>query len=126
MPAAELVPGDVVLLADGDRLSADARLTDGSVEVNMAALTDETQPVVRSASAVPGALTPCWKSEESSASRARSAGGEAEGVVYATGRGTQLGRIAALSRRVKPEISPLSARSTASRGSSLRSRSPPG
>ena len=54
------MPGDVVLLADGDRLSADARLTDGSVEVHMAALTDETQPVVRSASAVPGALTPCW------------------------------------------------------------------
>ena len=28
-----LVPGDVMLLEEGDRLSADARLTDGSVEV---------------------------------------------------------------------------------------------
>ena len=34
-------------------------------------------------------------------------GGEAEAVVYATGMATQLGRIAALSQRVKPEISPL-------------------
>ena len=33
-------------------MSADARLTDGSVEVNVTALTGELQPVVRSASAV--------------------------------------------------------------------------
>ena len=49
--AAELVPGDVVLLAEGDRLSADARLTEGSVEVDMAPLTGESEPVVRSAEA---------------------------------------------------------------------------
>ena len=34
-------------------------------------------------------------------------GGEAEAVVYATGMGTQLGRIAALTQRVRVEISPL-------------------
>jgi magnesium-transporting ATPase (P-type) len=33
--------------------------------------------------------------------------GEAEALVYATGMGTQLGRIAALSQRVRAEISPL-------------------
>ena len=37
IPAAVLVPGDVVLLAEGDRLSADARLIEGSLEVDMAA-----------------------------------------------------------------------------------------
>ena len=114
MPAAELVPGDVVLLADGDRLSADARLTDGSVEVNMAALTDETQPVVRSASAVPRAHS-VLESEDllfaGTLCGRRGGGGRVRDR-----DGTQLGRIAALSRRVKPEISPLSARSTASRG----------
>ncbi|HZE06680.1 MAG TPA: cation-transporting P-type ATPase, partial [Solirubrobacteraceae bacterium] len=52
VPAAELVPGDVVLLTEGDRLSADGRLTTGSIEVNMAPLTGEAEPVVRSASAV--------------------------------------------------------------------------
>ena len=31
VPAVMLVPGDVMLLEEGDRLSADARLTDGSV-----------------------------------------------------------------------------------------------
>ena len=34
-------------------------------------------------------------------------GGEAQAVVFATAMGTQLGRIAALSQRVKPEVSPL-------------------
>ena len=95
IPAALLVPGDVVLLAEGDRLSADARLTDGSVELDMAALTGESQPVVRSAAAVRRAasvleaedLSRCsgtllyWR-----AARARS-------VIYATRNGARLGRI---------------------------------
>ena len=34
-------------------------------------------------------------------------GGEAEAIVYATGMGTQLGRIAALTQRVRVEVSPL-------------------
>jgi magnesium-transporting ATPase (P-type) len=38
--AAALLPGDVVVLEEGDRLSADVRLIDGSLEVDMAALTE--------------------------------------------------------------------------------------
>ena len=106
VPAAELVPGDVVLLAEGDRLSADVRLTDGSVELNMAPLTGESQPVVRSASAVQRARS-VLESEDLAFAGTLCTGGEAEAVVYATGMGTQLGRVAALSQRVTPEISPL-------------------
>ena len=40
--AASLVPGDVLLIAEGDRISADARLLDGSVELDVAALTGES------------------------------------------------------------------------------------
>src|SRR5665213_2919430 len=104
--AADLVPGDVMLLQEGERLSADARLIDGSLEVDMAALTGESQPVVRSADAVrraPGAL----ESEDLVFAGTLCTGGTALAVVYATAMATQLGRIAALSQRVKPEISPL-------------------
>jgi calcium-translocating P-type ATPase len=104
--AEQLVPGDVVLLAEGDRLSADARLTDGSLEVNMAPLTGESQPLVRSSSAVQRARS-MLESEDLVFAGTLCTGGEAEAVVYATGMGTQLGRIAALSQRVEPEISPL-------------------
>ena len=104
--AAELVPGDVALLGEGDRLSADARLTDGSLEVNMAPLTGESEPVVRSASAVKRTAS-VLEAEDLVFAGTLCTGGEAEAVIYATGMATQLGRIAALSQRVKPEISPL-------------------
>jgi calcium-translocating P-type ATPase len=104
--AAALVPGDIVLLAEGDRLSADARLTDGSVELDMAALTGESQPVVRSAAAVRRAAT-ALEAEDVVFAGTLCTGGEAQAVVYATAMSTQLGRIAALSQRVEPEISPL-------------------
>jgi calcium-translocating P-type ATPase len=104
--AAALVPGDMVLLAEGDRLSADARLTDGSVELDMAALTGESQPVVRSAAAVRRAAT-ALEAEDVAFAGTLCTCGEAQAVVYATGMGTQLGRIAALSQRVEPQISPL-------------------
>jgi magnesium-transporting ATPase (P-type) len=104
--AAELVPGDVVLLAEGDRPSADARLTDGSLEVNMAPLTGESEPAVRSASAVRRTAS-VLEAEDLVFAGTLCSGGEAEAVIYATGMATQLGRIAALSQRVQPEISPL-------------------
>jgi calcium-translocating P-type ATPase len=106
IPAALLVPGDVVLLAEGDRLSVDARLTDGSVELDMAALTGESQPVVRSAAAARRAAS-VLEAEDLVFAGTLCTGGEAQAVVYATAMATQLGRIAALSQRVKPEISPL-------------------
>jgi calcium-translocating P-type ATPase len=106
VPAVDLVPGDVVLLAEGDRLCADARLTRGSIEVNMAPLTGESQPVVRSSSTVQRAKS-VLESEDLVFAGTLCTGGEAEAVVYATAMGTQLGRIAALSQRVKPEVSPL-------------------
>jgi magnesium-transporting ATPase (P-type) len=48
LPTANLVPGAVVPLAEGARLPTDA----GPLEVKPAPLTGESQPVVRSASAV--------------------------------------------------------------------------
>ena len=46
--ARELVPGDVLLIEEGDRVSADARLLDGAVDVDMSTLTGESLPVSRS------------------------------------------------------------------------------
>jgi hypothetical protein len=44
IPAGDLVPGDVIVIAEGGRISADARLIDGSVSVEMSALTGESVP----------------------------------------------------------------------------------
>jgi magnesium-transporting ATPase (P-type) len=47
--ASELVPGDVVLVEEGDRIAADMRLISGAVEVDLSALTGESAPALRSA-----------------------------------------------------------------------------
>jgi len=104
--ATDLVPGDVVLLAEGDRLSADGRLIAGSVELDMAALTGESAPVLRSAT-TSGRAADVLAAEDLVFAGTLCTGGDGEAVVYATAMSTQLGRIAALSQRVKVEISPL-------------------
>jgi calcium-translocating P-type ATPase len=104
--ARTLVPGDILLLAEGDRISADARLLTGSLEVDLSTLTGESQPVLRSAEFVDVA-GPLLESRELVFSGTSCVGGEAEALVFATGMQTELGRIAALSERVEAEPSPL-------------------
>ncbi|WP_165968411.1 P-type ATPase [Saccharopolyspora elongata] len=50
--AIELVPGDVLIIEEGDRVSVDARLLDGGIEVDLSALTGESMPAFRSADLV--------------------------------------------------------------------------
>ena len=47
--ATGLVPGDVLVIDEGERISADARLLEGAIEVDLSTLTGESQPVYRSA-----------------------------------------------------------------------------
>ncbi len=104
--ATELVPGDLLLIDEGDRLSADARLVEGAIEVDASPLTGESQPISREAGpSQPG--VPPLEAADLVFSGTLCTAGEAEGVVYATGMATQLGRIAALSQRVRAEASPL-------------------
>ena len=50
--ATQLVPGDIVLIQEGDRIAADIRLLNGAIEVDMSALTGESVPALRSAALV--------------------------------------------------------------------------
>jgi len=104
--ATALVPGDLLLLTEGDRLSADARLIVGAVEVDMSPLTGESQPVTRSADRLHAAAAPL-EAEDLVFAGTLCIGGDAQAVVYGTGMHTQLGRIAALSQAVVEETSPL-------------------
>ncbi len=110
LDASTLVPGDLLLISEGDRLSADARLIDGAIEIDASPLTGESQPVARSAHSIEPRAAPVpspLESEDLVFSGTLCTAGDAEAVVYATGMATQLGRIAALSQRVRIEVSPL-------------------
>lgn len=104
--ATQLVPGDIVLIGEGDRIAADVRLLDGAVGVDMSALTGESVPVLRSA-ALADTNVPLLSAHELVFSGSSCTGGEARGVAFATGMATEIGRIAALSERVKTDPSPL-------------------
>jgi magnesium-transporting ATPase (P-type) len=101
-----LVPGDLLIVEEGDRISADARLLEGAVEVDMSTLTGESMPVFRSAEHADANVSPL-EARDLVFSGSSCTGGEARGVVVATGMRTELGRIAALSQRLEREESPL-------------------
>jgi calcium-translocating P-type ATPase len=104
--ASELVPGDVLLIEEGDRISADARLLEGVIEVDGSTLTGESAPVTRTAGpGDPG--VPFLEASNLVFSGTSCTGGDARGLVVATGMATELGRIAALSQRVGRDESPL-------------------
>jgi calcium-translocating P-type ATPase len=104
--AGGLVPGDVVLLGEGDRVAADMRLLTGAVEVDISTLTGESVPVLRAAELVDRDV-PRLAARDLVFSGTSCTGGEAHGVVFATGMHTELGRIAVLTERVREEPSPL-------------------
>ncbi|GAA4513483.1 cation-translocating P-type ATPase [Nonomuraea ferruginea] len=106
VPAAELVPGDVLVIDEGDRISADARLVEGGVEIDLSMLTGEAMPVFRSAELLDTGVS-LLRARDLVFSGTMCTEGRARAVVFATGMRTELGRIAALSERVQREESPL-------------------
>lgn len=104
--AEALVPGDVILLAEGAKVPADCRIIESwGLRVNLATLTGESLPKARSA-------------EPDCADTARQArclllagtlivAGECTAVVHATGMSTEFGRIAHLTQTAGEAESPL-------------------
>ncbi len=106
--ASRLVPGDVLAIQEGERISADARLLSGGVEVDLSTLSGESAPAFRAAELIDVGI-PLLRARDLVFSGTTCTEGEARAVVFATGMHTELGRIAALSQRVEREESPLEA-----------------
>jgi calcium-translocating P-type ATPase len=101
----DLVPGDVVVLDEGDRVPADARLLAGRLQIDTSALTGESVPVTREAGEPETDVV--LEARDLVFSGTSCTGGQARALVYATGMQTELGRISALSERVGRDESPL-------------------
>lgn len=95
VPANDLVPGDVVNIRSGDLIPADLRILQADdLEINQATLTGESVPQSKSPTAVTGASPTEWTNVAFAGTVA--VGGEASGVVIATGARTQFGETASL------------------------------
>lgn len=98
IPAAGLVPGDVVLLEAGDYVSADMRVVvSASLKVDESALTGESEPVEKRIEALPAEEElPLGDRANLVFSGSLVTYGRGEGIVTETGMNTQLGAIAGM------------------------------
>ncbi len=105
IPAEHLVPGDVALLAEGDRVAADARLVESEeLLINNAPLTGESRSVPMISAPTKGRLVESRNIAFAGCAVLRGSG---TAVVIATGHSTEFGKIAALSRDVHRPPSPI-------------------
>ncbi len=104
--AEQLVPGDVILLAEGDRIPADCLLLETSdLRVDQSPLTGESRPVRKSAG-LPAPDDPDRRRNLALAGCAVTSG-DARALVLATGLETGFGRIARLTQGLGVKDSPL-------------------
>mgnify|MGYP000953383630 CR=1 FL=1 len=107
IPAAEAVPGDIVLLDAGDRVIADVRLISAAaLRIDESALTGESVPVDKRPQAdSPDAVLAERASMAYSGTLVTK--GQGTGVVVATGPRTELGRITTILSTITETTTPL-------------------
>jgi magnesium-transporting ATPase (P-type) len=108
VPAEALVPGDVLILAEGDAVPADARfIVSQRVRLDMSALTGESRPIPRTADPIAHAGGTVAALSNLAFAGTLVASGRGEAVVFATGAATEFGRIAQLTHVQAERPSPL-------------------
>lgn len=104
----ELVPGDIVEMEAGNIVMADIRLLESNnFSCDESSLTGESLPVEKNADLVLNKNTPLAERKNMAYSGSMVTNGKARGVVVATGKNTELGKIANLLFNAKKEVTPL-------------------
>ncbi|MDR2532987.1 MAG: cation-translocating P-type ATPase [Oscillospiraceae bacterium] len=106
--AAELVPGDIIVLEAGDMIPADARIIESvNLKVEEAVLTGESVSVEKDANAAVDDKAPLGDQFNMLFSGCLVTNGRARAVVSATGMNTEMGKIAGLLNNTKKVRTPL-------------------
>ncbi|HZI99113.1 MAG TPA: HAD-IC family P-type ATPase, partial [Gemmatimonadaceae bacterium] len=107
VPASELVPGDIVLIEQGDTIPADGRVIESSALMTAeAVLTGESLPVSKNTATISGDVT-VGDRENMIFSGTDASYGHGNAIVTATGMETEMGRIAGLLKETRSEKTPL-------------------
>lgn len=111
VPAKEVVVGDLMKFASGDRIGADVRLIDvKSLEIEESALTGESVPVQKKSTALLSENPGIGDMENMAFMGTMVTRGSGIGVVVATGMKTQMGQIADLLQKAETAVTPLQRR----------------
>ncbi len=106
IPAAELVPGDIVWLEAGNDVSADCRVLEAfGARVDNATITGESVPLPREAK--PSTVEDLLHARNILLAGTSLVAGEVRAVVFATGMRTEFGKIAHLTQTTGAVLSPL-------------------
>jgi len=109
--AAQLVPGDIILLKTGDIIPADLRIIEGNqLEINEAVLTGESWPVKKRAEEVCQSKTALGDRKNMAYMGTVITRGKGQGVVVGTGMTTEMGQIAGCIQEIQEEPTPLQKR----------------
>ncbi len=93
----KLVPGDIIMLSEGEKVPADARIIDmHNIRVDEALLTGESEPISKTVEAIRGEKQ-VYEQNNLLFQGSFIVSGEATAVVIQTGNSTEFGRLAALS-----------------------------
>lgn len=110
IPASQVVPGDVLILEEGDRVAADARLIEViELKTDEAVLTGESVPVHKEVGLL-AENTPLPERKNMVYSSTHVVHGRGKGIVVATGMNTEFGKIAGLVQTIEKEETPLKRR----------------
>ncbi len=107
IPASELVPGDILLLSEGAKVPADARLIEAyNFEVDEAMLTGESFSVPKTKEVIDGEK-PVAERRNLVYGGTVITRGRGRAIIYATGANTEMGEIATLIMETEKAVSPL-------------------
>src|SRR5687767_3555063 len=107
VPATDLVPGDIIIVEEGDTVAADARLIESAaLQTAEAALTGESLPVTKDPEPIDDDV-PLGDRQNMLFSGTAATYGHGRAVVTATGMRTEMGRIAGLLEETIDESTPL-------------------
>ena len=108
IPAEELVPGDILILEEGTRIPADARILEAvMLKVDEAVLTGESVPRGKNETALPSGSVAIGDQSNMLFMGTTITNGRCKAIVTATGMSTEFGKIAELTSQIKDEKSPL-------------------
>jgi Ca2+-transporting ATPase len=108
IPAHDIVPGDLIVLATGDKVPADARLTQAvNLQTIEAPLTGESAPVEKHSAAIPEEQLPAGDQKNIAFAGTAVTYGRGRALIVATGMSTEFGKIARMLQDVDTARTPL-------------------